>query len=78
MAWFISFYKNHPDGVPPRDYHLYLVGSSLQIDSSLPGTNKQPDEGSVASAIKRFEQSHGVNDWKEVADRYDLGEVDYD
>ena len=71
MAYFISFYREIPDTVAPRDYSQYQVGGSYPLGGS-------PDmTGFVEAAIARFEQFHGVTSWREVAHHYNVSEVDY-
>ena len=76
MAWFISFSKKIPPGVPPRDYHQYTI-STLQLDYSEVGEIKKPNEEDVSRVIKQFEAAHGVTNWNQVADHYRFSEVDY-
>jgi hypothetical protein len=77
MAWFLQFYQKIPQGTPPRDYSKYHVGRQFQLDISLPTENKPCPHERVADAIQQFQESYGVQDWREVADHYETFEIDY-
>jgi len=67
MAWFIQFYRNGKE-----------LGAAMQVDSSSPGDLKTCPQERVEAAQWRLEQLHGVPHWKDVADRFETYEVDWD
>ena len=77
MARFISFYKAIPPGTPSRDRDKYRV-AFWQIDHSVPKHNKPMAEGLLESAIRQFEEEQNVTNWRQVAEKYEIFEIDYD
>jgi hypothetical protein len=73
MAWFISFYKK-----TSAEKKSTQVGNSYRLDNSSPKDDRPCPESRIESAIGLFQKDHGVTDWREIADRYETSELNYD
>ena len=70
LTHFITFYKEIPANIPPRDYHHFSIGSYQFRESP-------DDAAAIERYIKRFESDHHVTNWKEIAHHYKITEVNY-